>query len=53
MQAPHPRRGPPWRAAVGSLAIQIKANKCKQMKINESKIAFLYLRLFFRIGPFQ
>jgi hypothetical protein len=33
--------------------IQASANKRKQMKINVSKIAFFYLRLFFRIGTFQ
>jgi hypothetical protein len=32
---------------------EFDSNKRKQMKINDSKIAFFYLRLFFRIGTFQ
>jgi hypothetical protein len=35
------------------LAVQIKAHKRKQKKINASKIAFFYYRLFFVIGSFQ
>ena len=48
------RRGPPWREARRVwLAVQIKAHKRKQKKINASKIAFFYYRLFFGIGSFQ
>jgi hypothetical protein len=32
---------------------EFDSNKRKQMKINENKIAFFYLRLFFRIGTFN
>ena len=35
------------------LTVQIKALKRKQKKINASKIAFFYLRLFFPIETFQ
>jgi hypothetical protein len=42
-----------WRAAAGLAGIQIKAHKRKQKKINASKIAFFYYRLFFGIGSFQ
>jgi hypothetical protein len=35
------------------LAVQIKAHKRKQKKLNASKIAFFYYRLFFVIGSFQ
>ena len=37
----------------GRLAVQIKANRRKQMKIKESKIAFVYYRLFSGIKTFQ